>query len=410
MDNSQRLEDYDHLCVNILTGLATNAVDNIAASAIEILEVTCLFFNRDITEKMTAFNKLYASNSELDTKTDQINHEAERLVAAVQNGQIKKLTARAGDSNDLIEENTSISHLADIQKDLEAMIHQDEKIKQRLVPVMQCMQYEDLIINRIHRLIECWKNIINASSSDIDIKKIIVSFDQHLATENEYIIFYTCVLGLDYTKSIHSSLTKEFAIEEPPLKSIHELEEGFFLFAQTSLNTCIKQTNEAFQELIHLLDLISGQSNEIAYLFSGKDTLKLLHDALRQDQESSIQTIELTLQEIMNTQEKHNKEAKVLLNLFLTALQSQDAIRQNIENIGHLHNLWRSTRESIKHSPQCINKQKIEFGEQLMKALTSERERDVVRKLIPDLKISANEDNKNNDNNSGSDNDNTVLF
>ena len=107
---------------------------------------------------MTAFNKLYASNSELDTKTDQINHKAERLVAAVQNGQIKKLTARAGDSNDLIEENTSISHLADIQKDLEAMIHQDEKIKQRLVPVMQCMQYEEcLIINRIHRLIECWK-------------------------------------------------------------------------------------------------------------------------------------------------------------------------------------------------------------------------------------------------------------
>ena len=43
MDNSQRLEDYDHLCVNILTGLATNVVDNIAASAIEILEVTCLF-------------------------------------------------------------------------------------------------------------------------------------------------------------------------------------------------------------------------------------------------------------------------------------------------------------------------------------------------------------------------------
>ena len=45
-----------------------------------------------------------------------------------------------------------------------------------------------------------------------------------------------------------------------------------------------------------------------------------------------------------------------------------------------------------------------------MKALTSERERDVVRKLIPDLKTSANEDNNNNDNNSGNDNDNTVLF
>ena len=69
----------------------------------------------------------------------------------------------------------------------------------------------------------------------------------------------------------------------------------------------------------------------------------------------------------------------------MMALQSQDSIRQNIENIGKFHQLWCSYRLNIKNSDMFGDTQRKEFGNEIMSQMTSQAEREVIEKNIPGI-------------------------
>ena len=76
-----------------------------------------------------------------------------------------------------------------------------------------------------------------------------------------------------------------------------------------------------YQELISLLELVSGNSNEVNYLFSGnEDTLTKIKDLLQKNKGTAFKDTRKLLKEIAVTREKHNEEAQELLSTFLMAL------------------------------------------------------------------------------------------
>jgi len=394
MGASSDLIGYDNLSVTIFSALATNALDTISSSAGQMLDVACLFFDKDVSKAMVDFQKLYLEHSKLDTIKSAINDEVDDIFEHAHDPDY--LEAHQFDDNLAGHE---IDELANIQKDLEAMIQQDDHIKQRMVPVMQCMQYEDIIINRIQRLIQCWEHMVVLlnSSEEVNISEELKIFDSYLSTEDEHEKFYSLVIETDYEVYLN---TKDHDISqlEHNIDCTNTLMERFFKYSQESLNECIRQTQHAFDELINLLNLVTGESEKVGYLFSEKnESFDDIKNILSQHKTGVDAKAKMLIHDIAETRVKHSQEAESLIQSFMMALQSQDRIRQNIENMGGFHHHWSTFREKVKSSELFSSTLRQEFANEAMKQMSTESEREAIHNLMPGITLPDNSDAEEDD-------------
>ena len=388
------LIEYDNLSVTIFSSLASNALNNISSSAGQMLDVACLFFDKDVSKAMVDFQKLYLEHSKLDDVKSAINDEVDDIFEHAQDAEY--LEAHKDDDN---LDGHEIDELANIQKDLEALIQQDDHIKQRMVPVMQCMQYEDIIINRIQRLIQCWEHMVLLlnSSEEVNISEELKVFDSYLATEDEHEKFYSLVIETDYEVYLNTK-GHDISMLEHDIDCTNTLMERFFKFSQESLNECISQTQHAFDELIDLLNLVTGESEKIGYLFAEKsESFEDIKNILSQHQTGIDVKAKMLIHEIAETRVKHSQEAESLIQSFMMALQSQDRIRQNIENMGDFHHHWSTFRERIKASALFSLELQQEFADEAMRLMSTESEREAIQTLMPGITISDNSESEEDD-------------
>ena len=389
MGISNVLVEYDQLSVKIFTTLSTNALDNISESAGQMLDVACLFFDKDVSKAIIDFQKLYLEHSNLDDIKGAINEEVDDIFERAQQNDLSS----SEESTSLLEGHT-IDELANIQKDLEALIQQDDHIKQRMVPVMQCMQYEDLISNRIQRLILCWEYmmILLRKPKDFDMDNALQRFHGFLSSEDEHQQFFKHVFKCEYQQ-------QELKDVNHDMTDINALLERIFEFSHVSLNDCIVQTQQAFDELIVLLDLVTGESSDVSYLFSDKnENLLDIKGILSSSQgdHSHDQALNI-IKEIADARAKHSAEAAELIQSFMVALQSQDIIRQNIENIGHVHQTWDAFRPKVKSQSDLPASDLVDFGQKLIDNMTSHPEHVIIAGFMPGV-------------DSGSKGDDSVFF
>lgn len=355
-----------------------------------MLDVACLFFDKDVSAALLDLNKLYLQHSNLDEHKDSIDKQVDEILSAAQDPDSSEETLHNIDASN--QSNTD--DLANIQKDLEALIQQDDHIKQRMVPVMHCMQYEDLVINRMQRLIICWEFMVSLlnSTKQIDISSALQTFDGFLSSEDEHQKFYKHVLQIDY-QPFDDHENHEISHVEHNIDSLNTFLERLFEFSQDSLNNCIDKTQHAFDELMSLLNIVTGESDDVAYLFADKsESLADIHNILDKHKEGTDVEARKLIKEIEATRSKHSEEASALIQSFMMALQSQDCIRQNIENIGRLHHLWRTFRVNIINSDTFDGEQCKEFGNETMSRMTSHIEREIIEKHIPGAGAGCNED------------------
>ena len=376
---SEHLIEYDNLSIRLLSALANNALGNISSSAGKMLDVACFFFDKDLSEALLNFHKLYLENSQLDAQKDDINQQADAIFEAAQSS-----SSAQQDVNFTEGSQQKINELANVQKELEALIQQDAHIKERMVPVMQCMQYEDLISNRIQRLIQCWEYMVSVLNSKtvVNVTEALTTFNDFLSSEDEHHKFFEWVLKTPY---VHQDL-KEVNHD---IEDINTLQERLFEFSQASLNDCVRQTQQAFDELLILLNLVTGESDDVAYLFTDKDeTLSDIKAILSKNQTSNNQQASKMIGEIASARSKHSEEATELIQSFMVALQSQDIIRQNIENIGHFHHCWSTCRNVMKKNEQVDESGLLNFGQELVSKMTSLPEKVIIEQFIPGVEVS----------------------
>ncbi len=374
MPASPHLIEYDNLSIKLLSALAGNALSNISTSAGKMLDVACFFFDQDMSKSLLNFHKLYLENSHLDDHKDDINQQADNIFAAAQSSQNEESL----DFDAATQQ--KIAELASVQKELEALIQQDSLIKKRMVPVMQCMQYEDLISNRIQRLIMCWEYMMTLlrKPNDVNINKGLEIFSSFLASEDEHQKFFESVLRCQYNDQDINNVKHDIV-------DLSVLLERIFEFSHASLNECILQTQHAFDELIMLLNLVTGESKDVAYLFTDQnESLMDIKNILSKNQQSpKDKQAHNIIKEIAKAREQHSKEANELIQSFMVALQSQDIIRQNIENIGHVYHVWNFYRHTIKAQKQVTSNYLIDFGQDLIGKMTSHPEQVIVEGFIP---------------------------
>ncbi len=384
MTASPHLIEYDNLSIRLLSALAGNALGNLSTSAGKMLDVACFFFDKDISKSLLSFHTLYLENSHLDNHKDDINQQADDIFAAAQ---LSVTAAQAVDFDAASQK--KITELANVQKELEALIQQDSLIKKRMVPVMQCMQYEDLISNRIQRLILCWEYmiLILRKPKEVSINQALEKFNHLLASEDEHQKFFESVLKCQYNQQDINDVSHE-------IEDVSDLLERFFAFSHASLEACVLQTQQAFDELMMLLDLVTGESKDVAYLFTDEnESLSDIKSIIsKSHHDPNNHQVSQVIKEIAIASEQHSNEAKDIIQSFMMALQSQDMIRQNIENIAHVHQVWSFYRHSIKTQKKINANYLIDFGQDLIGKMTSRPEQVIVEGFIPGVDAGSEEE------------------
>lgn len=380
---------FDALWVKLLLSLSGSVVDNISQSAHQMLDIACQFFEKDVSDSLQDFQDLYLAHSELNDYKDAINRSVDDLLTLASAPDFKPA--------DLADESEAFTSLASLQKDLEAFVTQDQKVKDRLVPVMQSMQYEDIVVNQIQRLVKCWEYLIvvvnfsGETQYDYTIKKL---YDL-LSSEDEHRCFVACFLEKDQKEFMDVSEERciHALIADHNVNSPDQLVQRFLKFSDSFLALCIEQTQHSFSELMHLLQLINKESDETRYLFSKESvTNDAVMNIIEHFDEADSQAVVQKLKSLLEVKEGHENAAGQLAMSLMMTMQSQDKIRQQIENITKNAKLWWEFRDELPDDGLSMDATLLSYQKSVLDILCVDAEREVVSAIFPAIDEDGDDD------------------
>lgn len=376
---------FDGAWEKVLTSLSEVTRSDISKSAEQTLDISCQFFENDVSEVITDFHHLYSENSELDKYKNAINDSVDDIFQKACNPDFT-LEDLADSENDEVHADERNS-LAALQKDLEALVTQDSVVKERLVPVMQSMQYEDIVINQIRRLTENWSYAIQVldQPGEIDYSNVLKQFLNNLSTEDEVRYFYKHVLRKTLVSLAEEELTPiDERVSDHKIWGNEDLMERFVKYSNMFLKSCISKTQRSFEELMQLLKLANKESDEMKYLFSDqKETLDTVMTVIEKYNSSDSSEMADRLKGILNSKQNVDSSADKLVHNLMVTMEYQDQIRQHIENIIKITHCWWELREDIPTKKPISDALWSKYKKQMMSKLSLETEKNIVDKIFP---------------------------
>jgi hypothetical protein len=184
----------DTAMINVVKSMSEIIIDITNKSVQEILSISSKFMSDTSQKALQDFHRLYFSSDTLSIKKDDVNADVDLLFEAIQK------SLEAGEDPNSIEEveedKTVRLGLAALQKQLESIVQLDRGMREKLVPAIMSMQFEDATRQRLTHLAELWKLVAENAheppallqkSVDEKMKKVITT-----ALEKE--LYYLIVL------------------------------------------------------------------------------------------------------------------------------------------------------------------------------------------------------------------------
>lgn len=162
-------------------------------------------------------------------------------------------------------------------------------------------------------------------------------------------------------------------------------------YSKAIMAKSIADSDQAVRAISSVMEILLADSNRISKMSS--DTLsamKGLESSISHvgaDRSShSLKKLIVTLSGIA----KEHRAASEMLMPIIEALQFQDAIRQQMENLGKVMDLWLVSRKEVGPNPSAEQLQAI--GERLLKVTAMQSERDIIRSHIKGLAAESKSD------------------
>ncbi len=193
------VSSMDRLFLSIFTRLAQQARDHAGESAQYVMKISEGYLSETASRALDDFYNIYFSDSErVEQSKVDVNQEVDSIVDEVQ-----ALIESGGDLGqlELIEEDEDLKKirlgLSGIQKELESIIRLEEGIREKLVPVMVSMQFEDAMNQRLQHIVAGWEMIMEASREGrvFDPERIGAAIGAMTSSVEESELFYREVLG-----------------------------------------------------------------------------------------------------------------------------------------------------------------------------------------------------------------------
>ncbi len=164
-DNAQFEEpsEFDLLFLGIAANLVELIQTTMTREVQQIIAISSGFLSDNAHAAMRDFYNLYFAKGALEVDKEKMNREVDDIFEQAQ-------ASFASGSGDVVVQDVESARnlrvtLAGVQKNLETIISLDKGIKERLLPVVTSMQFEDMITQRLNHIRDVWAKAIQAPVS-----------------------------------------------------------------------------------------------------------------------------------------------------------------------------------------------------------------------------------------------------
>jgi hypothetical protein len=179
-----------------------------AGSAVEkILSSSGDYLSADQQKAVSDFHDLYFASGSVVESKEAMNREVDDLMDAIQAEMAGGAPAISLVKEDEDAKRTRLS-LSGVQKQLETIIQLETGLKDKLVPVLTSMQFEDAIKQRLTRMVDGWKWSLEAQPQSADaVAAVAEKIGSSLGSAVERQAFYPNVLKREAPKDLVDDIT-----------------------------------------------------------------------------------------------------------------------------------------------------------------------------------------------------------
>lgn len=181
-----------------------------AASAVElIMSSSGEYLTAEQQKAVTDFHDLYFGTAGVAESKEAVNREVDDLMDAIQAEMASGVPAAdlSGIKEDEQAKQARLS-LSGVQKKLETIIQLETGLKDKLVPVLTSMQFEDALKQRLERMVGAWKTSLEALPATADeVSTVAEKIGKSLGSSVEREAFYPVVLKRAAPKDVVDDMT-----------------------------------------------------------------------------------------------------------------------------------------------------------------------------------------------------------
>lgn len=166
--------------------------------------------------------------------------------------------------------------------------------------------------------------------------------------------------------------------------SQEQLTERLRLFTEASLNWCARESEAATGRVSQTVNIILDNATRVSSISQESlSILQGLRETMKRHQNDQRKAPVVQLLKSLETLSSEHEEANAIIGPIIEALQFQDRMRQNFENISRMLGAWLDERKKLGAT---VSEEELQaFGRVLMQKTTMVSERDVIRAHIPGL-------------------------
>lgn len=192
------IEELDQNFIKVIEAFSVTIMGHARSSTEYILEISNKFLDENAKTALQDFHNLYFGEcSNLKNVSEQVNAEVDDLFDSIQD-----MMNNGVNTNDIIiQENTSDKvnrlSMAGLQKRLEMIISLDTGIREKLIPVLHSMQFEDFLHQRLTHVQALWKTVLqclNDNKTTVPLQTIKSNLAKLPSSVMEREHFYRIVL------------------------------------------------------------------------------------------------------------------------------------------------------------------------------------------------------------------------
>ena len=207
------LEQLDKMFFEVIEKLAQDATTKARECTEEVFHLSSNYLSQDAFETLRKFQNLYEDNVEMNEKKAKISENVDDMFENIQKGLAEGKTTE--EISNSIEEDPEAQQLrvglSGLQKQLEGLITVEDGLKEKLMPAIASMQFEDEVRKRLHNIVNSWRIFTHAlNSNQFSPQTISLVIEKSLTSYKETVLFYETVIKEEPPAGSDESIFLEF--------------------------------------------------------------------------------------------------------------------------------------------------------------------------------------------------------
>ena len=184
----------DNRFLELYKHLSSDAVDKAASCTGQVFEISQDFLNTGAADILKKFYDLYFGGKDIESRKEEMNRDVDDMI-----DQIKENLDKGEDlQNIALKDDSEVERLglSALQKQLEGLITMDEGIRQKIIPALATMQFEDAVRQRLEHISHMWAKSFEAIHKGEDISSLdfMRSLGECLSSVSETASYYEIVV------------------------------------------------------------------------------------------------------------------------------------------------------------------------------------------------------------------------